>query len=142
MCCSLYKNYKLKVKLWGVGTRERRNVVFFVTFIFFEGIFFFEEHLPFISIYSALNKPSEYVYFYIPKNILMKKKTLLMLAFKFVKSLHLQCILKNEFFSTATVIACFLYWKGALEIFVFLENIPCGHTISMKLHRKLFLNRT
>ena len=33
LCFSSYKNHKLKVKLWWVGVRERKERVFFVTFI-------------------------------------------------------------------------------------------------------------
>ena len=36
----LYKNRKLKVKLWSVGARERKKRTFFVPFILSEGIFF------------------------------------------------------------------------------------------------------
>ena len=32
-CFSSYKNHKLKLRLWWVGTRERKKSVFFVTFI-------------------------------------------------------------------------------------------------------------
>ena len=39
MCFSSYKNCKLKVKLWEVGSCERKVSAFFVTFILSEGIF-------------------------------------------------------------------------------------------------------
>ena len=40
LCFSSYKNRNLKVKLWWVGTRERKKSSFFVTFISSEEIFF------------------------------------------------------------------------------------------------------
>ena len=40
LCFSSYKNCKLKVKLWWVGVRERKNRVFFVPFILSKGNFF------------------------------------------------------------------------------------------------------
>ena len=66
MCFSSYKNCELKVKLWWVGARERKMSAVFVTFILPEGNFF---NICFISMYSVLNKLSEYIYFYISKDI-------------------------------------------------------------------------
>ena len=86
---SLYKNRKLKVKLWWGGARERKKRAFFVTVYFVQKKFFW--HLYFISMYSVLNTLSEYTYFYISKNITLY---LFLLVFKIVESL--QCILKRS----------------------------------------------
>ena len=87
LCFSLYKNCKLKIKLWWVGARERKKRSFFVPFISFEGNFL--QDLCFISMYSVLNTHSEYTY---QKTLL---HTLLLLVFKILESL--QCILKDSF---------------------------------------------
>ena len=62
----LYKNRKLKVKLWWAGARESKKRAFFVPFILSEGNFF---NICFNSVYSVLNTLSEFTYFYISKNI-------------------------------------------------------------------------
>ena len=54
-----------------------------LTFILSEGNFY----LRFISMYSVLNKLSEFVYSYISKTLL---RTLLLLVFKIVESLYLE----------------------------------------------------
>ena len=40
LCCSSYKNRKLKVKPWRVGARERKKSAFFAPFILSEENFF------------------------------------------------------------------------------------------------------
>ena len=40
ICFSLYKNCKIKVKLWWIGDHQGKERVFFVTFILSEEIFF------------------------------------------------------------------------------------------------------
>ena len=68
MClANLYKNHNLKVKLWCVGARRKKKSGFFVSFNLSKGSFFLT--FVFISMYSKLNKLSEYIYFYISKNI-------------------------------------------------------------------------
>ena len=67
MWFSSYKNCKLTVKLRLVGARKRRKIAFFITFILSEECFFL--HFCFVSMYSALNKLSEYIKFYLSKYI-------------------------------------------------------------------------
>ena len=62
---SQYKNLKLKVKLWWVGARERKRVLFFVAYFGPKEIF---SHYCFISMYSLLNKFPEYMCYYVSKN--------------------------------------------------------------------------
>ena len=59
---SSYKNPKLKVKPWWVQACEKQCI--------FCNIFFSEGNLCSFSIYSVLNKLSEYIHFYISKNII------------------------------------------------------------------------
>ena len=66
-CFSLYKNHKLKVKLWLVGACERTKRTFFCTIYFVQKKFF--QHLYFISMYNVLNKLSEYTDFSGSKSI-------------------------------------------------------------------------
>ena len=66
---------------------QKKKRAFFVPFILSEGIFF--QRLCFISMYNVLNTLSEYIYFYISKNI---TSYTFLLVFKIVESL--QCILK------------------------------------------------
>ena len=60
LCFSSYRICELKVKLWSVGACERKKMAFFVTFILFEGYFFW--HLRFISMWNVLNKLSECIH--------------------------------------------------------------------------------
>ena len=90
LCFSLYKNCKLKIKLWWVGARERKKRSFFVPFISFEGNFL--QDLCFISMYSVLNTHSEYTYFYISKKHFFKHFCCLFLIVE-----SLQCILNSHF---------------------------------------------
>ena len=58
LCLSSYKNRELKVKVWSAGARERKMDAFFLMFINSEGNFF---NICFISMYSVLNKLSDYI---------------------------------------------------------------------------------
>ena len=62
---SSYKNCDLKVNLGGGGARKKR--VHFLQHLFCAKEFLF--NIRFISMYKVLNKLSEYIYFYISKNI-------------------------------------------------------------------------
>ena len=64
LCFSSYKNCDLKMKLFWVGARKRKKSVF-VTFILYKGNFFL--HLCFISTYRVF---SEYIYFYMSKDVI------------------------------------------------------------------------
>ena len=78
LCFNPYKNFELKVKLLELAKKQR---VHFLKGLLFEGIFF---GFVFYLMYSVLNKPSEYIYFYMSKNIMC---TLLVFVFKVVESL-------------------------------------------------------
>ena len=67
LCFSQYKNCKLKVNWWWLGARKRKKRAFFCTVYVVERNFF--KHSSFISMYNILNTLSEYIYFYISKNI-------------------------------------------------------------------------
>ena len=71
LCFSWCKNWKLKVKLWWVGARERKKEDIFCTAYCPKEIFF--THMRFISRYSVLNTLSEYTYFF----LLIKKHYLI-----------------------------------------------------------------
>ena len=90
LCFGSCKNHKLKVELWWVGARERKKSAFFVMFILSERDFFNICVLAQCTIYSVLNKLSEYKYFYIWKNI---TSYTFLSVFKIAKGL--QCILKG-----------------------------------------------
>ena len=64
LCFRSYKERKLKVKLWWVGSRYRKKGEFFVPFILPEENFF---KICFTSMYSVLNALLDYIYFYISK---------------------------------------------------------------------------
>ena len=88
LCFPSYKNHELSAKLCWVGALERKKSAFFKTFILPDGLFF--NICFFISMYSVLNKPSEYVYFYVSKTLFHMP---FCLFFKIVESL--QCNLKK-----------------------------------------------
>ena len=69
LCFRSCKNCKLKVKLWRVGARERKNSVFcnVSLFCFLSAGYFFS--ICVLSVSSVLSKLSEYIYFYLSKNI-------------------------------------------------------------------------
>ena len=72
-------------------------MAFLVRFILSKGIFLTFAFYFNISMYSVLNKLSEYSYFYISKKKKKKKnllQTLFLPVFKYVESL--QCVLKNK----------------------------------------------
>ena len=65
LCFSSYKNCKLKVKLWWVGAAKKKWN--FCNVCFVRRNFF--KDLCFISMYGVLNTLSEYIHFYIWRNI-------------------------------------------------------------------------
>ena len=67
----LIQESRLKVKLWRVGARERKKSGFFCNAYFVRRKLF--KHFCFVSMYSVLNKLSEYIYIYIYFYILQKK---------------------------------------------------------------------
>ena len=86
-CFSSYHNRELKAKLsWSLQKKWEYN---FCTIYFVQRKFFW--HTSFISMYSVLNELSDYIYFYIPKSMLLH--TILLFVFKIVKSR--KCILKG-----------------------------------------------
>ena len=99
LCFSSYKNSKLKVKLWWVGSRDRRKRSFFVLFILSKGNFF---NICFISMYSVLNRlQNRYVFrykrnYFICFLLVLKSKNIWS---NFVESLNKQIlsgVLKNK----------------------------------------------
>ena len=91
---SWYKNCQLKVKLWWVGARERkRNCIFWKAFYSTE----FFKYFCFVSMYSVLNKLSEYIT-YTFKYQKALPHTLLFCCLFLKSSKSLQCILKQSQF--------------------------------------------
>ena len=95
-----YKNCKLKVKLWWVGTCERWKSTHFVIFILFIGIFF-KICVLFQCIIYWIKFQNKYTFTY-QKTFL---HTILLLVFKTVESL--QCIPK----ATSVLITFFFCFK-------------------------------
>ena len=79
MCLSQYMNRKLKVTLWLVRARKKKEGIFCTVYYVQRGFF---KDLCLISMYIVLNTLSEYTYFYISKNI-----TLFTFVALFLKSL-------------------------------------------------------
>ena len=86
LCFSWYVNRELKIKLWWFGARRRIKRAFLYRLFCLNNCFL--KNWRFISVYSVLNKLSEYKYFYMSKNI---TSYTFLLIFKNVESLH--CIL-------------------------------------------------
>ena len=115
LCFRSRKNRRSKVKLWWVGTRERKTRAFFCA------VYFFRRKrlcVCFISVYSVLNTLSEYTFTY-QKTLL---HTILLLVFKIVESF--QYILKLKFdrwVSSVYVLLStksgFLYFNEAVVVF-------------------------
>ena len=110
MCFSSYKNCELKVKLWWVEARKRIKKAFFVTFVWSEGNFF---NIFFLSkcIVHWINFQNIYTFTY-QETLLY---TLLLLDFKFVKSL--QCILKGEG-GTEKFVKCWQWEASILLVYL------------------------
>ena len=79
LCFSLYKNCKLKIKLWWVGARERKKRSFFVSFILSERNFF---KICISSQYIVYWIYFQNIYAFIYQKTLLH--TLLLLVFKIV----------------------------------------------------------
>ena len=103
---SLYKNRKLKKKLWRVGDRERIKRALFVLFIFSEGIFFNICVLSQCILYW-IHFQNIHTFTY-QKTLL---NTLLLLVFKFIESLQRifkgfiisHCIFRRTIFPILTI---------------------------------------
>ena len=89
---SSYKNCKFKVKLWSVGAHERKKRAFFVPLILSEGNCFNISVLSRCIVYW-INFQNIHTFPYRKTSL----HTLLLLAFKIVESLQLQCIFKHIF---------------------------------------------
>ena len=132
-CFSSYKNQLWKVKLWWAGSRERKRVHFLK-------LLFCPKYILNICVLSQmcsiLNKLSEYIYFYISKNI----HTLLLRVFKIVESL--QCIAKLTEMKflwrhvTTVVVVVSVFFK-----FNYLISSPIVAIISVKVFWKVACKR-
>ena len=86
LCFSSFKNHKLKVKLWWVGTRERRKRTFIVQFILSEGNLFKICVLSHCIVYWITDWPKAS-----PKLLNLKQDHLLKKAVFLVKCLQNWC---------------------------------------------------
>ena len=89
LCFNSYMNHELKVKPWWVEAHDRKVVLLVQRSFCLKDIFF---NICVLSqcIVNVLNKLSEYIYFYISRNITLYT---FVACFKTIKSL--QCILTN-----------------------------------------------
>ena len=92
LCFSWYKNRELKVKLWLVGARERKEECIFCNDYYLRGDFF-KHFFFYLNVYSVLNKFSIYIFLYISKNITLYTS-------KIVESFHCTFKLNNSFWIT------------------------------------------
>ena len=129
MWFSSYQNYELKIKLWGVGARERKKRTFFVTFIFPESKFFSICVLSQCIVY-LINFQNAYTFTY-------QKKLLHTLFCLLLKSLKAFSVLLNIFQKVFVICIIFCY----LKLFLYKEKVLfflCNERIIKRKGRKTF----